>query len=88
MNNREAVIMQARVKEPRVLGYKETRDNIDHWLTSVKSYWKRDDRARHFMNPAVTWNPTGDNHGLVAEPAESKLKRTSADLKEDLFDFL
>ena len=78
----------AKVKEPRVLGTKETRENLDHWLEQFKAYWKRDDRAKIFLRDNTTWNCAQDNAGFDDEGEDSKLKRDPAELSEDLEDFL
>ena len=78
----------ARVKEPRVLGTKETRENLDHWLEQFKAYWKRDDRYKVFLSERTVWNFQQDNAGFEAEGDDSQFKRTAEDLKEDLEDFL
>ena len=42
-------IVTVKVKDPRSLGQKETRENLDHWFDQVKSYLKRDDNLRIFL---------------------------------------
>ena len=87
-NAAQAPVISARVKEPRVLGNKETRDNLDHWLDQFKAYWKKDDRSRIFLQAGTTWNPKSQNYGFGNEAPGSQLKRTAAELESDLLDFL
>ena len=87
-NAAPVAVVAARVKEPRNLEAKETRENIEHWFDQFRQYWKRDDRARHFMLPTTSWNTKQENWGLQAEGQTSKLKRTAEEMQVDLEDLL
>ena len=81
-------VISAKVKEPRNLENKETRENLEHWFDQFRQYWKRDDRARHFMLPTSVWDTTKVHWGQAQEAEDSKLKRSAAEMKIDLEDLL
>ena len=86
--NEARTVTTARVKEPRTLGNKETRENLDHWFDQFRSYWKRDDRYRVFLAEATTWNPAEPYGGFEDEGQASLLKRPKEEKYQDLIDFL
>ena len=81
-------IVTVKVKDPRSLGQKETRENLDHWFDQVKSYLKRDDNLRIFLLEETRWDFSRPNYSFQDEGDDSKLKRGPAELKADLEDFL
>ena len=79
----------ARTPPPRPLGAKETLETLTHWKTTFRTFYKRDDSYKFFIKESAEWDPDSANYNQVAEDADnSLLKRTAADMKEDLVDLL
>ena len=81
--------IHARTPPPRPLGASETLETLTHWKTTFKTFYKRDEAYRHFIKETTVWDPAAadGNYGQAAE-GETGLKRTAADMKEDLVDLL
>ena len=77
----------ARTPPPRPLGNSETLETLTHWRTTFKTFYKRDESYRFFVKETTKWDPSNDNYNQIAE-GENGLKRTAADMKEDLIDLL
>ena len=81
---------------PRQLGTKETLDNLIHWRTTFRTFYKRDDNYKHFVQESITWDPNHHTYNQVAEAVLDAngdltpigLKRTAEQMKEDLVDLL
>ena len=71
---------------PRPLGTSETLESLTHWKTNFRTYFKRDDGFKTFIKETATWNPSQLHYGQQTET--SGLKRTAAEMKEDLIDLL
>ena len=71
---------------PRQLGTAETLESLTHWETTFRTYFKRDDAYKPLLRKSTVWNPMEGNYGQIAET--SGLKRTAAEVKEDLVDLL
>ena len=75
-----------RTPPPRPLGQVETLESLTHWVTTFKTYFKRDDAYKVFLKQSSTWDPSLAHYGQQVETVG--LKRTPADMKEDLVDLL
>ena len=71
---------------PRPLGANETLESLTHWKTTFRTFYKRDDAYRSFIKDTAVWDPADANYGQATET--EGLKRTAADMKEDLVDLL
>ena len=58
---------------------------MQRWKVNFKQYLKRDDTYRPFLN--LAWDPSRNHYNLAGE-GDTGLKRTAAQMKEDLLDFL
>ena len=61
-------------------------ESLNHWRSTFRTFYKRDDAYRRFFRSDFNWNPKAVNYGLQEET--DGLKRSAADLKEDLIDLL
>ena len=82
-------VQTVRNPPPRMLTATESLYSLQHWITSFRTYYRRDTYYKGFLLPNVRWNPLQlhyaqtddvDNEGAVARSAEDK--------SEDLKDFL
>ena len=71
---------------PRQLRTAETLESLTHWETTFRTYFKRDDAYKPLLRKSTVWDPMVGNYGQIAET--SGLKRTAAEVKEDLVDLL
>ena len=81
--------IHARTPPPRPLGASETLETLTHWKTTFRTFYKRDEAYKHFIKETTVWDPAAadGNYGQAAEGGDG-LKRTAADMKEDLVDLL
>ena len=75
-----------RTPPPRPLGTAETLESLTHWETTFRTFFKRDEAYKPLIRRTTTWDPNAANYGQVAE--STGLKRTAAELMEDLVDLL
>ena len=75
-----------RTPPPRPLGSAETLESLTHWITTFRTYYKRDDSFKPFLKQNSNWDPSDGNYGLQSET--TGLKRSASDMKEDLVDLL
>ena len=73
---------------PRKLELQETAASIRLWKVHVTNYYKSDKHFKRFVGEDETWNPRNENWGFTAEAADSDLKRTAPQLKDDCNMFL
>ena len=71
---------------PRPLGASETLESLTHWKTNFRTYFKRDDGFKTFIKETSRWDPAQLHYGQQTET--SGLKRSAAEMKEDLVDLL
>ena len=71
---------------PRPLGAAETLESLTHWATTFRTYFKRDDAYKQLIRQSARWNPLEIHYGQATET--TGLKRTAAEVKEDLVDLL
>ena len=71
---------------PRPLGTSETLESLTHWATTFRTYFKRDDAYKQLIRQSAKWNPLEIHYGQATET--TGLKRTAAEVKEDLLDLL
>ena len=71
---------------PRPLGTSETLESLTHWRTNFRTYFKRDDGFKTFIKETFRWDPVQLHYGQQTET--SGLKRSAAEMKEDLVDLL
>ena len=76
----------SRTPPPRQLTSNETLESLNHWRSTFRTFYKRDDAYRRFFRSDFTWDANAANYGLEEEL--DGLKRPAADLKEDLIDLL
>lgn len=76
----------SRTPPPRQLTANESLESLNHWRSTFRTFYKRDDAYRRFFRSDFNWNPKAVNYGLQEET--DGLKRSAADLKEDLIDLL
>ena len=80
-------IQTCKLKPPRELGKSETRESLEPWIDSLRSYYKRDEYFKTFVSRTTRWNPAVPNtYDLAAE--EAGLRRTAAQMGEALEDFM
>ena len=80
-------IQTCKLKPPRELGKSETRESLEPWIDSLRSYYKRDEYFKTFVSRTTRWNPAVPNtYDLRAE--EDGLRRTAAQMGESLEDFM
>ena len=71
---------------PRPLGAAETLESLTHWESTFRTYFKRDDAYKQLIRKSAKWNPLEIHYGQATET--TGLKRTAAEVKEDLTDLL
>ena len=76
----------SRTPPPRQLTTDESLESLNHWRSTFRTFYKRDDAYRRFFRSDFKWDPKAVNYGLEEEI--DGLKRPAADLKEDLIDLL
>ena len=76
----------SRTPPPRQLTTDESLESLNHWRSTFRTFYKRDDAYRRFFRSDFKWDPKAVNYGLEEET--DGLKRPAADLKEDLIDLL
>ena len=81
--------LHARTPPPRPLGASETLETLTHLKTTFKTFYKRNEAYKYFIKETTEWDPDAadGNYNQTAE-GEAGLKRTVADMKEDLVDLL
>ena len=62
--------------KPRLLGEKETAQEINHWKATIEVFYSRESNFEDFFEDNVTWNPQAENFGFEAEV--DGLQRTAA----------
>ena len=70
--------MFVKLPPPRQLTQKESLDSLDHWKSIFRSYFRRDSIFKQFLANGMTWNPTSENFGLLAENDMTALERCDA----------
>ena len=50
---------------PRPLTKKETLESLDHWKTQFRTFFKRDDTFRPFLNTTFTWHQDKKHFGFT-----------------------
>ena len=75
-----------RTPPPRPLGSVETLESLTHWITTFKTYFKRDDSFKSFIRENCTWDPSHPSYDQVGKTVG--LKRSATEMKEDLVDLL
>ena len=73
---------------PRMLLDTETHQSITAWEVSVKNFYRKDESYYPFVNAKTKWDADKPNYGMIAEHADSKLKRDAEEMGEDVFSFL
>ena len=76
----------SRTPPPRQLTANESLESLNHWRSTFRTFYKKDDAYRRFFRSDFNWNSKAVNYGLQEET--DGLKRSAADLKEDLIDLL
>ena len=71
---------------PRQLGTTETLENLTHWRTTFRTYFKKDDSYKPLIRTNASWNPSDSNYGQVDET--NGLERSAEEVMEDLLDLL
>ena len=87
MMNQQAV-STVRNPPPRMLTASETLYSLTHWITSFRTYYRRDSYYKGFLLPAATWDSQQDNYGQEDDVHNRIVVRTALDKSEDLKDFL
>ena len=87
MMNQQAV-STVRNPPPRMLTASETLYSLTHWITSFRTYYRRDSYYKGFLLPAATWDSQQDNYGQEDDVHNRTVVRTALDKSEDLKDFL
>ena len=74
---------------PRMLSSTETLYSLGHWITSFRTYYRRDGYYKGFLLPDARWNATQVNYGQVQDiNDQGVVTRSAQDKSEDLKDFL
>ena len=76
----------ARTPPPRPLGASETLESLTHWKTTFRTFFKRDETYKPFIRDTAKWDSAAANYAQQEEA--TGLKRSAADMKEDLVDLL
>ena len=73
---------------PRMLTSTESLYSLQHWITSFRTYYRRDSYYKAFLLPQVAWDPSRTNYGQQADTDDAgAVTRTAEDKAEDLKDF-
>ena len=81
-------LQQVKNPPPRALTTTETLQSLNHWKTSVRTYYRRDSYYKGFLLDGVTWNPAAEHYGQRADMNGEVETRSAADKAGDLEDFL
>ena len=82
-------IQTVRNPPPRMLTSSESLYSLQHWITSFRTYYRRDSYYKSFLLPQVRWDPAQVHYGQTEDiDAAGTVTRTAEDKSEDLKDFL
>ena len=83
---------QVRGPPPRPLLATENLHTWNHWKSSFRTYYRRDDYYKKFLLNTARWDSTAENYGLDADTrgagADAVIIRSAEDKAGDLEDFL
>ena len=82
-------VQTVRNPPPRMLTSTESLYSLQHWVTSFRTYYRRDSYYKTFLLPTVRWDSSLPNYGQRPDTdGEGIVTRTAEDKAEDLKDFL
>ena len=63
---------------PRLLGRKESLEDLKEWERSVQEYFRKDVNNYPFVSPGFCWDKSKKNYNLLDEHRDSELERSAA----------